>query len=428
MKNWVFNREIFSSSSLRQDALKILETGLSAVDTRTALAEKLKWNKENRTLEVENLSFRLNEFKNVYLIAIGKCAVNASKVVEDILGDELTDGIVLDVQEGVSERLKIRKGTHPFPSDLNVDATKEILDLLARATEKDLVLSIISGGGSALLSSPHEISHETLSLLTKELMGKGATIEEINTVRKHLSEAQGGQLAKIAFPATIVGLFFSDVIGDDLSVIASGPLTKDKTTIADAQNILIKYNLPQYKLLETPKEDKYFEKVNTVLVVNSQRALLVMKKEATNLGYSAKIETLEMRGEAKDVGAELGKRKIAPKSAVLLAGETTVKIKNPAGEGGRNMELTLSALIEIQEADFSNKLIISLASDGRDNSDFAGAIADIISIVKTKELGLNPEEFLENNNSKKFWEKNGNQIITGSTGINVADFVLMLNE
>lgn len=426
MKKWVSNHEIFSLTPLRQDALEILEAGLSAVDTSVVLRKELEWDQKSKTLEVGNFTFRLGEFENIYFVAIGKCAVEASKTIEDILGDAITGGIVLDVTKGVSEKLKMYQGTHPFSSNSNVSATKEILNLLAKATARDLIITVISGGGSALLSSPFEISHEALSLVTKKLMENGATIEEINVVRKHLSTTKGGQLAKIAFPATIIGLFFSDVAGDDLSVLASGPLTKDLSTIQDAQEILVKYNLSQYNLIETPKEDKYFEKISSVLVVNSKRGLVAMQKAAVNLGYSCKIETTEMRGEAKNVGEELGKREMKPKSVLLLAGETTVRVQNSAGEGGRNMELALGALIEINKAQVKDKLLVTLASDGRDNSNFAGAVADIISIKCAEKLGLDSKEFLRQNNSKKFWEKCRGQVITGKTGINVADFVVML--
>jgi glycerate 2-kinase len=431
MRTWVSNRDIFSTSKIRQDALAILEVGLSAIETELVLKEEVTLDKANQVLHIKNLSYHLSNFNNLYLVAIGKCAYTSSKALEEILGDEITDGVVLDIQDGQSERLKIRKGTHPMPSEENVSATEEIIELLERVTENDLVIMIVSGGGSALLSSPYKIDYNALSSITKSLMDKGANIEEINTVRKHLSNVSGGQLAKIAYPSTVVGLLFSDVIGDDISIIASGPLTKDSTTTTDARNILEKYDvlnicsLPDCELKETPKDDKYFDKVENLIMVNGERALLSMKKEAEKLGYQAIIETMALRGEARERGGELALKNIKPNTVIFWAGETTVNVINPRGEGGRNLEFALGALAT-DTFSKSNSLVVSIASDGRDNCEFAGAIADVLSDEHMKELNLNPKEFLDNNDSKNFWASVGSGILTGATGINVADFAFVL--
>jgi glycerate 2-kinase len=428
MKTWVSNPEVFELSPLRKDALKILDRGLTAVDSASVIHNELKWDKQNRILNIGSLTYQLGDFENFYFIAIGKCAVESATAVEDMLGEEITDGFVLDVGESSFSKLQCRRGTHPHSSEQNVSATKEIAGLISQASEKDLILVIISGGGSALLAQPYKIGLDELSVIFKGLTAKGATIEELNTVRKHLSEVTGGQLAEMAYPATVINLLMSDVAGDDPSIIASGPFVKDDSTVTDAQNILEKYGLTVAELRETPKDSKYFEKVSTEVIVNSHKALEAMRQEAQTLGYSAEIETDVMKGEASEVGVELGKRHLSPKSAVFLAGETTVNIRNPDGEGGRNMEVALGALLTLQDSADEQKLILACASDGRDNSDFAGAIADEVSLMSSKYINLNPKEFLEKNNSKKFWEQVDGRIITGPTGINVADFVFVLSR
>lgn len=424
------NREIFFLSKLREDALKILEKGLSAVQTKEIIKKEVKFDPDSKLLTVTGNQINLTDYKNVYFVAIGKCAKDSAEEVERILGDAITDGVVLDISEGKSQRLRMRKGTHPLPSEANMSATEEIISMLQGADEKDLVMIVISGGGSALLCSPYEMDCETLSRVTKALMSKGATIEEMNTVRKHLSRVQGGQLAKIAYPTRVIGLVFSDVIGDDLSTIASGPLTKDLSTVKMAEEVLEKYgileecSLPECKLMETPKEDKYFEKIETKVIVSSKDAAIAMRNEAESLGYSAEIKDLELRGEARTVGKQIAKSDMGEKSAHIFSGETTVTVLNPEGKGGRNQELVLGALLE----DPKNKLIISFASDGRDNSDTAGAIADRVSFKEMNRKNVDPKKFLDENNSEIFWKEINNAIITGPTEINIADLVLVLSE
>ncbi len=415
-------------TKLRRDALDILAVGLSAIETKRVMRETLDWKAETKTLCLPNLQLCFADYERVFFIAFGKCAVAAAEVAEEIFGGELAGGVVLDVQSGVFSKLVSRVGTHPLPSDANIAATQEISSLLEQATERDLVLVAISGGGSALLCSPHEIGCETLAAISNELMQAGANIAELNTVRKHLSRVQGGQLAKIAYPATVIGLLFSDVVGDDVATIASGPLSLDPTTREDAEKILAKYqivtkcSLPHCELLETPKESKYFEKVKTLIVVNGLRALKAMESKAVELGYTAKIESATLTGEAWQVGNDLATRPLASENALLLGGETTVQSKNGLGQGGRNQELALAALAKITDA----RLVLACASDGWDNGPAAGALADRHAQDYARERALNLEQALASHDSYTFWSKTDSQIITGRTGANVADLILIL--
>ncbi len=429
MRDWIINKKEIATTPLRVDALSILEAGYDAIDTKTVIQEELKWDEATKTLCIQNENLCFPEYEHVYVVAIGKCAVEAAHAIEEIVGDDLTGGVVLDVHPGAFRKLKSLVGTHPLPTQENVDATKEIVSLLTEVGEKDLVIVVVSGGGSSLLCSPYEMSCATLSNITSSLMHAGATIQELNTVRKHLSKVQGGQLAKIIYPATVVGLLFSDVMGDDISMVASGAFSKDETTAEDASAILAKYEvlatceLPHCEVQETPKEDEYFRKVKTIVVVNNERALEAMKKKAEELGYRGVIVTRDLSGEARDVGLALSQETRGPHTAYIYGGETTVTVKGH-GKGGRNQELALGALGSIQ----NNQVLISAASDGIDNSDRAGAIADSISKDAVHAMKLSITEYLEDNNSYEVWEKIGAHITTGITGSNVADLLLVLQK
>jgi glycerate-2-kinase len=262
------------------------------------------------------------------------------------------------------------------------------------------------------------------------LIDAGATIQEINTIRKHLSYARGGNLAKDAYPARVVSLIFSDVVGDDLSFIASGPTVKDMTTIDDAVAVLEKFNvlktcgLEKCGLIETPKEDKYFEHVSNVLVVSNRSALEAMKAKATEFGFAAEVRSSELTGEADEVGKMIAEavRAIPARSVLLWAGETTVTVCDPAGRGGRNLQVCASALRFVADGEE----ILSFASDGRDHGAFAGAICDTITKRAAAEAGVDPEVFRLADNTYELFEKIGNYVMTGDTGSNVSDLIIAL--
>lgn len=429
MKLWIKNEDELATTELRKDALAILSAGLEAIDTRSAVREEVTFEKDTKTVCFKDLHVCLSDYERIFFVAIGKCALDASLEMEEILGDDITAGYVLDISGGVFKKLISRVGTHPFPSEQNMEATEDIVKLLSDTTERDLVIVVISGGGSALLCSPYNISCETLTRITKTMMQKGATIEEVNTVRKHLSKVQGGQLAKIAHPARVVALIFSDVPGDDLSLIASGPVTKDNTTSADAERLLLTYDvmnlceIPECNVTETPKEDKYFEQVSTILLVNNERGLVAMKKKAETLGYKATIRDTQLQGEARTIGETLAKESLAERSVYLYGGETTVTVSEQ-GKGGRNQEFALGALPFVSP----DSLVLACASDGHDNSDVAGAFADAELLAQAQKNGLNPQEFLSRNDSYHFFETLNTQIKTGTTGANVSDFYFVIRK
>lgn len=411
-----------TNSELRSCALEILEEGYLAINTEKILRERIVLEKGG-TLCIEDTGFQCSFYDRIFFIGIGKCAFDGAKVIEDILGDKLTDGIVLDVKAGVLQRIQSYAGTHPYPSEINMSVTRQILDMVKGVTERDLVLILISGGGSSLLCLPYQIDCESLVEITKTLTKKGADIHELNTVRKHLSEVQGGGLAKICYPAQVISLIFSDVLGNDISMVASGPTVFDTTTNEDAKNILEKYDIQSPSLLETPKDPKYFLSVKNTLVCSNENALKAMKLKAENLGFNTLIEDRALAGDATEVGRTFASREPSPKTCILFGGETTVKVKGN-GEGGRNQEMALSALSYLKP----NSLLLSAASDGWDNTEFAGALADTALLEKAKNLNLIPEKYLAESNSYHFFKQVGGALCTGRLGSNVSDLYIMLYE
>ena len=325
------------------------------------------------------------------------------------------------------KKLKIFQGTHPFPSPTNREATQVIISLLKDLNEDDCVIFLISGGGTVLLSlGDTSVSDE--SDVIRALFKKGATIEELNIVRKHLSIARGGFLAQYAYPAKVISLISSDVFGNNLGTIASGPTVKDETTISSAKEILKNYDLSEIisslSFIETPKEDIYFKKVSNTLFISNEVALKAMEKKAKEIRLFPRIVTSALKGEASQVGESIAKSiKNLPTANVLLyGGETTVTISENHGEGGRNQELALGALNFIDE----RSVLVAINSDGRDNTAYAGALCDMMTLKKAQTLGLKPESFLSSHSSRAFWEKTEDFIYTGATGSNLSDFVIAL--
>ncbi|OIO64643.1 hypothetical protein AUJ30_02135 [Candidatus Wolfebacteria bacterium CG1_02_39_135] len=434
----ITNFKNLAKNSLRKKALLIAEAGYEAIDITKTVSQKIKF--QNNKLSICSAmtchSVGLDNYKNVFLIGIGKGSALACASLAKILDKKLTKGITLDIQRPKLEirnlKLEILTGTHPLPSKQNVGATQKIVKLAKNLKKDDLLINFICGGGSALAcGSQKEL--KDLILVTKLLTKSGANILELNTVRKHLSEIKGGGLAKIAYPATVVSLIVSDVIGNDLSMVASGPTVFDKTTKKDAKKVLKKYNLnpKRFNLKETPNERKYFKKVKNVLFVCNQDAVLAMNKRAKKLGFKPKIYSLVVKGEARHALLPM-LNKIKVGEALLAAGETTVTLDNrPVGKGGRNMEAvlgTLTKLIQNSEFRIQNYALLSVATDGRDNTEAAGAIADFSTLEKAKKLKLEPEEFLDQNNSFDFFKKTGDLIFAKSKSFNVSDLMIILRQ
>jgi glycerate-2-kinase len=421
------NADALSTTPLRRDAVDVLEAGYQAVLTDRVIREEVRVDGEY--MEIKGRRIVLSDYERILFIGIGKCAVDAATVLEELLGAYLTDGIVLDVKEGSFARLRSRVGTHPFPSAENVAHTKEILGLLKGVTERDLVLVVVSGGGSALFTLPYGMTHETLQSVTKALWKGGATIGEVNTVRKHLSQVTGGQLARAAYPAAVISFIFSDVPGNNMEMIASGPTVRDTSTAEDAEDIIAHYNvlaetgLPPLAFIETPKDEFYFDRVLNLLLVTNDRALSAMKTKAIELGYHAEITYDALEGIASEVGAQFAAVPIPSRSCFLFGGETTVRIRGN-GEGGRNQEFALAAVPGVLDG----RVLVAASSDGWDNSPAAGALCDAGDRKRATERGISPEEYLANNDSYHFWQAIGGAIDTGRTGVNVADFYFIISE
>jgi glycerate-2-kinase len=419
------NYDTLATNDLRKKALDILESGYEAILTKNIIRGAIT--REGNDFCVKDMNVCFDDYERIFFVGVGKCAVDAASVIEEIIGDKLTEGIVLDVKSGVFQKLTSRVGTHPYPTEQNVEAAKEIEKMLEKTTEKDLVLTVISGGGSSLLCLPHEIKCGEVAKITKALMDKAAPIRDINIMRKHFSEIQGGGLARMAYPAKVVSLLFSDVPGSDIGLIASGPTVLDMTTKIDAEKILLKYDLftvcdiSPSDILETTKDEKYFKNVSNLLVATNTIALETMAETATKLGFPAVICSDCAEGEAKDFGKKIASDIYAVRGCYLYGGETTVSVSG-TGSGGRNQEVVLGALSSIKEG----MLLLAAASDGWDNSDVAGAVADKELLSLAKEKGLDPETFLKENNSYEFFNLTGGQIKTGRTGANVADFYFVL--
>ncbi|GER93035.1 glycerate kinase [hot springs metagenome] len=413
-------------------------------------------------------------FNRLIVIAFGKAACPMAKAVEDELGDLIDTGIAITKSSGKEEtplhpstkgegtnspclftpsplhHFTLFNAKHPVPDKSGLKAADEVIKLIKDTDEKTLVPCLISGGGSALLVSPYKgISLDEKQKITQLLLKSGADIYELNTVRKHISKVKGGRLAEIAYPAMVISLILSDVIGDRLDVIASGPTAPDRTTFRDALMVLDKYGLidiaPEnvIKLLqkgaeglikETPKDgDLIFKNVDNIIIASNRKALEAAKARAEGLGFNAEIISSEITGEAREVGkwlADIARAKCSNRSnrstCLISGGETTVTVKGN-GKGGRNMELAIAFAMEIEG--IKGITLLSAGTDGTDGpTDAAGAIVDGETIKKARAMGLNPEEYLDNNDSYNFFKKTDELYITGPTGTNVMDIQIVIIE
>ncbi len=414
----------------RRFALEIANAGLEAIDTAAVVEKWVRLNGDE--LRIGEEVFDLKEIGRLIVSGVGKCALEAAHSIEGILGDRIHGGVILYIAgEPRLQKLEAMRGTHPLPSEENMRGTAAIVGTLKDLKGNDLVIFIVSGGGSTLLCLPEDMGCREEASILGALTKIGATIQEINTVRKHLSLARGGYIAKHAYPARVVSLIFSDVPGDDIQFISSGPTVKDKTTIEDAESILSKYDvlntcgIEKCGLIETPKEDKYFERVKNIIVVSNMIALRGMEAKAMLLGLNPVLRTACLTGEAREEGKKIvGELHGVPSGTVLLyGGETTVTIRG-RGRGGRNLEFVTAVLGEIQD----NELIMAVASDGRDNGEFAGAICDKITKEEIKKQGIDWEAMLQDNNEYPLFEDVGHYLLTGDTGSNIADLFIALRE
>ena len=416
-------------NELRRDALSIAEAGYKAINTEEVVRDKV------RVVDGE-LCIGDNKYKidgrRVFYVGVGKCAITAGHVLERILGDALTAGVALDIADvnpNSGSKIEVQIGTHPLPSEVNVRGAKRIIGFLADKNENDLVIFVVSGGGSTMLCLPQDpMTADAESALFQELTGKGAPIQEMNTVRKHISRARGGALAAASYPAEVISLIFSDVPDNDVATISSGPTALDSSTVRDAQAILTKYGIEakDVEFIETQKDEKYFTHVTNILILSNKDALSGMKSEAVRRGYETTIVNEHFTGEARDIGRTVAEKlhSSAPKTAFLYAGESTVTLDEHAGSGGRNQEMAIAAL----ECLNTDELIMPFASDGRDNTDHAGAIADETTRAHARDKNLSTKEYLDVHRSYDFFKSSGDALITGYTGSNVSDLMIALKK
>lgn len=422
----VKNFESLNKTPERKICLDLIEAALSSVQPQNVIQKNFFLN--NNILSIRDKTFDLTRFEKIFLLGFGKGSAGLSRYIENTLGNLLTEGYVIDIQPEQFSKTQLTIGTHSLPSDVNLSFSKKVLERFSTLTEKDLVIVVAAGGGSVLFENPYRIDLNKLIEVNRSLFSSGATLEETNIVRKHLSLVKGGGLIKPFFPAKIIGIIASDVPGNDLSTVASGPTVKDETTRQQAIEILKRYNLfdklgllEEY-FLETPKENKYFDNVTNFLVVSNKNALSAMEEKAKELGFNAKIFTDNLQGNARTAGKELMNQ--ISEGVLLAGGKATVKVLNKEGRGGRNQEAVLATLASIDE----KTTIASFDSDGWDNSPFAGAIGDSLTIQEAKNLNLDPQIFLQENNSFLFFEKIRDGIITDRLPSNVSDLIIVLKK
>jgi glycerate 2-kinase len=406
---------------------------------------------------------RENNSEKLLLVGFGKAASQMARAVEDFAGDLIKKGILITKyghsisQEsritGKESKIKIYEAGHPLPDGNGLAATKEIIDLVKGLDENSLLLCLISGGGSALFVSPYnDVSLDDKKKTTELLLKAGADIKELNTVRKHISAVKGGRLAELAYPARIISLILSDVIGDKLDVIASGPTSPDETTFGDTLEVIERYNLssrlPQKVLevlhngasgsiRETPKEGNcIFDRVENIIIGSNRKALKAAKTQAEFFGLKTEILSSEISGEARDVGKSIAREAMKAKNTsrknrdnaicFISGGETTVTVRG-TGLGGRNMELALSFAIGIEGTE--GITMLSAGTDGTDGpTDAAGAIVNSETMKTARANGLDPVEYLENNDSYNFFKQIDGLLITGPTGTNVMDIQILIVE
>ena len=427
------------TSNLRAQAGELQQAALAAVEPAAAVHRHVR--REGDALIVTDRHYNLDDYDHVFVVGGGKAAVPMTAAIADTLGDRLTEGVVVTKyghtrgQPPSGFRFRVIEAGHPVPDENSVRGAQAIADLARQATERDLVICLISGGGSALLTLPApglDLGH--LQALTDALLRSGATINELNTVRKHWSRIKGGQLARLAAPATLVTLVLSDVVGDPLEVIASGPTVPDPTTVADARAVLERYGNRGVEFQETPKPgDPAFERVQHVIVGSNRLAALAAVERARQLGFNALLLSTYVEGEAREVAkvaAALAKGvrahgdPVPPPACVVWGGETTVTIHGE-GKGGRNQELALAAALEL--SGWPDVLVMALATDGTDGpTDAAGAVASGETVASARALGLDPLAALAANDSYRFFDALGDLIRTGPTGTNVNDLLFIL--
>ncbi len=437
-------------SKLRKDSLTILKAALKAADPVEAVAARFR--RDGETLIAGGRKYPLKTFRRIFVVGAGKASAAMAVAVERALGARITGGLINVKYDHVAKlrRVALNECGHPVPDEAGVNGARRIADIVGDAREHDLVVCAISGGGSALLPAPAA----PITLLEKQettrlLLACGANIHEMNTIRKHLSMLKGGQLAALAWPATVITLILSDVIGDNLDVIGSGPTAPDDSTFADAVAILRRFGILERvpaavrqrltegaagRIDETPKAgDARLSRTANLIVGSNRVAVDAAKAKARALGYRTLVLSTTIQGETRDIAGmhaaiareirDSGQPLAAP-ACVISGGETTVTLRG-VGKGGRNQEFALAAALDIEGLD--NMVLLSAGTDGTDGpTDAAGALCDGTTVKRARAKGLDPRAALAENDSYPFFDSIGDLIKTGPTRTNVMDVRLVL--
>jgi glycerate 2-kinase len=440
---------------MKRMARAIFSEALTAVDPTKILKERIRIDKSFLWIKIGDNSekvFDLNRFDKIFLVGTGKASNSMAQAIEEIFEDRLTKGVITTKYGHLLplKKTQIIEAGHPIPDQKGYEGAKIIHHLLKGSGPEDLVIFLLSGGGSALLPFPaNGIELKEKQKVTQFLLDCGADIKEINTIRKHISWMKGGWLAKWAYPSTVIGFILSDVVGDPLDAIGSGPTVPDPSTFGEAWEVLRKYDLlnriaPSIKnFLELGKEGKVeespkmgdivFQKVYNSLIGSNILALRAAEKKATSLGLNTLILSSSIEGETREAArfhTAIAKEVISsgnpiPKPACILSGgETTVTIKGN-GLGGRNQEFVLAGALEISGTE--KVVLLSGGTDGTDGpTDASGAVADHTTIQRAKSMGMDPRAHLDNNDTYPFFQKLGDLLITGPTQTNVMDVRILL--
>ena len=439
-----------SIEKMRSDASSIFKAGLTAVKPDAAIERFCR--RQGDTLYCGEYQYDLTQIERIFIIGAGKASAPMAAALEGLLGSAVTQGMV-NVKYGHTAELRhvqLIEAGHPVPDENGVKGTQAIVDICRRARAQDLIIGVISGGGSALLPLPAPpLTLGDKQRTSQALLDCGATIHEINAIRKHISAVKGGRLAQAAYPCPMISLILSDVVGDDLDVIASGPSVPDGSTFHECRRIIGKYNLyprlPKSVLDridsgvhgaadETPKAGSpIFNKTDNVIVGSNFEAVLAAKRMADSLGYHTLILSSLMVGETREIA--LAHTAIAKEihssghpvplpACVISGGETTVTIRG-SGLGGRNQEFALATVKAIDALE--GTVILSAGTDGNDGpTDAAGAIVDHETAQRAQGLGIDPEAYLDDNDAYHFFAPLSDLFITGPTNTNVMDLRIML--
>ena len=445
--------QLLDNSKYKQAASLALESAESALDVINP--EKIIRKKvllKDNYLIINNLSFDIDSFNNIYVISVGKASILMYSGIQQILGSKINQGLIISpYSSNLSfNDVEIFISDHPIPSKKSIIASKKIIDLVKSATDRDLILFLISGGGSSLIALPsYDLTLDDKIVVNNLLLSSGANIRELNSVRKHLSRIKGGHLVENSKNSTIISLIISDIVGDPVDCIASGITSPDSSTYQDAIDVLARYDLwnkiphKAKKILtrgvngeikETPKPiNSLFNKVHNIVIANPYTACSGVVEFLKNNNIKSKILTSKLEGDSRNMSLMFSllckyivenDLPLSKPCALIIAGETTVKVTGN-GKGGRNQEAALVSSMKI--SGFDNIALLFMGTDGIDGfTDSAGSIIDGDTLINSQKMGIDAKTYLDNNDSHSFFKETGGLIFTGFTGTNVCDLWLAI--